>query len=60
MKIGMIGQKRVPSREGGVEVVVEELSVRMAVLGHSVELYNRLEDYSKSNLKSLKKEYKGI
>ena len=60
MKIGMIGQKRVPSREGGVEVVVEELSVRMAVLGPSVELYNRLEDYSKSNLKSLKKEYKGI
>ena len=26
MKIAMLGQKRIPSREGGVEVVVEELS----------------------------------
>lgn len=37
----MIGQKRVPSREGGVEVVVEQLSVRMAMLGNDVTLYNR-------------------
>lgn len=41
LRIAMIGQKRVPSREGGVEVVVENLSVRMAALGHSVTLYNR-------------------
>ena len=26
MKIAMIGHKRIPSRNGGVEVVVEELS----------------------------------
>ena len=25
MKIAMIGHKRIPSREGGVEIVVEEL-----------------------------------
>ena len=25
MKIAMIGHKRVPSREGGIEIVVEEL-----------------------------------
>lgn len=37
----MIGHKRVPSREGGVEVVVGELSSRMAQLGHSVTCYNR-------------------
>lgn len=26
MKIAMIGHKRIPSREGGVEIVVEQLS----------------------------------
>ena len=41
MRIAMLGHKRVPSREGGVEVVVEELSVRMAAKGHQVTLYNR-------------------
>lgn len=41
MKIAMFGHKRMPSREGGVEIVVEELSTRMAQLGHSVCCYNR-------------------
>ncbi len=41
MHIAMIGHKRIPSREGGVEVVVEELSVRMAAMGHKVDAYNR-------------------
>lgn len=41
MRIAMIGHKRIPSREGGVEVVVDELSVRMAQTGHHVEAYNR-------------------
>ncbi len=41
MKIAMIGHKRVPGREGGIEVVVEELSIRMAKLGHKVTVYNR-------------------
>lgn len=41
MKIVMFGHKRMPSREGGVEVVVQELSVRMAKLGHEVVCYNR-------------------
>lgn len=41
LRIAMIGHKRIPSREGGVEVVVEELSVRMARLGHRVDAYNR-------------------
>ena len=41
MKIAMIGHKRIPSREGGVEIVVEELSTRMAKLGHRVTVYNR-------------------
>lgn len=41
LKIAMIGHKRVPSREGGVEIVVEELSRRMACLGNKVDVYNR-------------------
>lgn len=41
MKIAMFGHKRIPSREGGVEIVVEELSTRMAALGHAVVCYNR-------------------
>ena len=41
LKIAMLGHKRIPSREGGVEIVVEELCVRMARLGHRVTCYNR-------------------
>lgn len=41
LNIAMFGQKRVPSREGGVEIVVEELGSRMAALRHSVTCYNR-------------------
>lgn len=41
MRIAMLGHKRIPSREGGVEVVVEELAVRMAQQGHQVTCYNR-------------------
>ncbi|MCR4652163.1 MAG: glycosyltransferase family 4 protein [Eubacterium sp.] len=37
----MFGHKRVPSREGGIEVVVDELATRMARLGHRVTIYNR-------------------
>ena len=41
MKIAVFGHKRIPSREGGVEIVAEELSTRMAKLGHKVICYNR-------------------
>ena len=41
MRIAMLGHKRVPSREGGVEIVVAELAVRMAAKGHQVTCYNR-------------------
>lgn len=40
-KIAMMGHKRIPSREGGVEIVVEQLSTRMAALGHQVTCFNR-------------------
>lgn len=40
-KIAMIGHKRIPSREGGVEMVVDELSTRLTKRGYHVEAYNR-------------------
>ena len=40
-RIAMLGHKRVPSREGGVEIVVEELSTRMVKRGFEVTCYNR-------------------
>ena len=36
LRISMLGHKRIPSREGGIEIVVEELSTRMAKFGHNV------------------------
>lgn len=41
LKIAMLGHKRIPSREGGVEIVVEELGKRMVQKGHEVTCYNR-------------------
>ena len=43
MKIAMVGQKRVPSHDGGIEVVVGELAKRMVAQGHSVTCYNRTD-----------------
>ena len=41
MKIAMLGHKRVPSSEGGVEKAVEEYAARLAGRGHDVLVYNR-------------------
>lgn len=62
MNIAMLGQKRIPSREGGVEVVVEELAVRMVQKGHHVTCFNRSghhvagADFDTERLK----EYRGV
>lgn len=39
--VAMLGHKRIPSREGGIEIVVEELSTRMSALGYNLTCYNR-------------------
>ena len=41
LRVVMIGQKSIPSRQGGVEIVVGELSKRLAEDGYTVEAYNR-------------------
>lgn len=45
MNIAMFGHKHIPSREGGIEIVVEQLSVRLSRLGHKVTCYNRGGDF---------------
>lgn len=60
--IAMFGQKRIPSREGGVEIVVEELSTRMAARGRAVTCYNR-KGHHVSGAEfdaSAQKEYRGV
>ena len=42
LNIAMFGQKRIPSREGGVEIVVEELCTRMVAQGHNVTCYKAM------------------
>lgn len=62
LSIAMFGQKRIPSREGGIEIVVEELATRMVALGHDVTCYNRkghhVSGFQYDN--AVKKEYKGV
>lgn len=62
LNIAMLGQKHVPSREGGVEIVVEELSTRMAQRGHDVTCYNRKGHHISGKEFDSKKlrEYKGV
>lgn len=61
-KILMLGHKRIPSREGGIEIVVEELSTRMVQLGYDVTCYNRGGHHvsGKEFDKKQKNVYKGV
>lgn len=61
-RIAMLGHKRIPSREGGIEIVVEELATRMVAQGHSVTCYNRRGHHVSGREfdKELENEYKGI
>lgn len=62
LKIAMLGHKRIPSREGGVEIVVEELSMRMVTAGYDVTCFNRRGHHisgKEFDAKALK-EYRGV
>ena len=62
MKIAMIGHKRIPSREGGIEIVVEALATKMVEEGHDVYVYNRKGHHvsGAENDVEVGNEYKGI
>ena len=62
MRIAMFGHKRIPSREGGIEIVVEELCTRMVENGSRVVCYNRAGHHVSGSQYDAgkKKEYKGV
>lgn len=60
LNIAMFGHKRIPSREGGIEIVVEELATRMVDKGHNVVVYNRKGKHVSGLELSKVDEYKGV
>ena len=62
LRIAMLGHKRVPSREGGIEIVVGELATRMSQMGHAVTCYNRRGHHVSGADYDLEKldEYQGV
>ncbi len=64
VSIAFLGHKKL-DRSGGIEVVVTELTTRMAALGYDVACYNRRghhvsgKEFDDTNLNSLK-EYQGV
>lgn len=62
LRIAVLGHKTIPSRQGGIEIVVEELTVRMAKLGHHITVYNRSGHHVSGKEFDTQKltEYKGV
>ncbi len=62
IRIAMLGHKRIPSREGGVEIVVGELATRMARKGFSITCFNRKGHHIGGTAfdKAMLKEYRGV
>ena len=61
-RIAMIGHKFIPSRDGGVEVVVSNLAPHLAKIGYDVTCYNRTNKQFKKLRKEgpLMREYEGV
>jgi glycosyltransferase involved in cell wall biosynthesis len=61
-RVAMIGHKFIPSRDGGVEVVVSSLAPRLAETGYDVTCYNRTSRQSRKLRKEgkLAREYRGV
>ena len=62
IRILQLGHKRVPSREGGIEIVVGELSTRMARLGYEITCYNRRRKHVNGKIQNNEKmqSYQGV
>lgn len=62
LDIAMLGHKHFPSREGGIEIVVEELGTRMIKRGNKVTVYNRSGHHISGEEYDIgvRHEYKGI
>ena len=61
-RIAMIGHKFIPSRDGGVEVVVSNLAPHLAGIGYDVTCFNRTNKQFKKQKKTapLPREYRGV
>ncbi len=61
-RIAMIGHKFIPSRDGGVEVVVSKLAPHLVKRGYDVTCYNRTNRQFKKQRKEgpLPREYEGV
>ena len=62
LRVAMLGHKRIPSREGGVEIVVSQLASRIILRGHSVVCYNRKGNHvsGKEFNAEFSKEFSGV
>lgn len=60
LNIAMFGHKHVLSREGGIEIVVNELSTRMAAKGDKVICYDRKSSHVSGGKLDTRREYKGV
>ncbi len=60
LNIAMFGHKHVMSREGGVEIVVNELATRMAARGNQVVCYDRKSSHISGGKLDERREYKGV
>ena len=61
-RVAMIGHKFIPSRDGGVEVVVSNLAPHLVKLGYDVTAYNRTDKQHRQLLKDGIRplEYRGV
>ena len=60
MKIAMFGHKHMLSREGGVEIVVNELAIGMAARGHKVICYDRSTSHVAGSELDKRRKYKNV
>ena len=60
LNIAMLGHKHMLSREGGIEIVVNELATRMAARGHQVTCYDRNTHHVSGGEVEKAKEYRGV
>ncbi|MBO5630897.1 MAG: glycosyltransferase, partial [Aeriscardovia sp.] len=58
--IAMLGHKHMLSREGGIEIVVNELATRMAERGHQVVCYDRSGHHISGGEIEDVSEYRGV
>ena len=60
LHIAMLGHKHMLSREGGIEIVVKELAIRLSARGHKVVVYDRSSSHVSGASVDNVDEYQGV